>query len=335
MKRKLILCVLGGCFALFCIVYERDGNLRVDSSYNLGSLKWLLADRNQSSANHTDLAANNSSWEDGWQPWFREQERRKNAVKKACESLGLSKEELLDLLMLSPDERFSHLFVDDSRKAIYCYIPKVACTNWKRVWMYLTNLTTEKNLSAIPLLTPHEYGYKMQLVKKTKGSSLELRLKTYTKLIVVRHPFHRLASAYRDKILPEGDAYFQNQVLPFVQKQRPGAHLGDIRWPEFVDYLTLGKGKKCDNHWNSFMFLCHPCALDYDVIAKVETLQEDSERFLRLVGAPVELHFPNSTRTSRRIDNILWREYEEQLSHDQLDALRKAYAKDFKLFEYK
>ncbi|XP_066990652.1 carbohydrate sulfotransferase 11-like isoform X2 [Macrobrachium rosenbergii] len=294
----------------------------------------LFADRNQSSANHTDLVANNSPWEDGWQPWFREQEKRKNAVRSACDSLGLPKQELLDLLMLSQDERFSHLLVDDSRKAIYCYIPKVACTNWKRVWMYLTNLTTKRNLSAIPLLTPHEYGYKMQLVKKTGESPLELKLKTYTKLIAVRHPFHRLASAYRDKIVPEGDAYFQKKVLPFVAKQRPGAQLGDIQWPEFVDYLTLGKGKKSDSHWNSYMFLCHPCALEYDVIAKMETLQEDSERFLRLIGAQVELHFPNVTRTSRRIDNILWKKYEEQLRPDQLVALRKVYARDFKLFEY-
>ncbi|XP_068217569.1 carbohydrate sulfotransferase 11-like [Palaemon carinicauda] len=275
-----------------------------------------------------------ASWENGWKSWNLEQERRREAVRRICDDMGLSQDELLDLLMVSPGERFSHLFVDEFRKAIYCYIPKVACTNWKKVWMSLVGLTTVKNLSAIPLMVPHENGYKMQLVKKLEGPPLEIKLNTYKKLIVVRHPFHRLASAYRDKIQFKGDPLFQKQVLPFVAKRRPNANLENIQWPEFVDYVTLGYGKQSDDHWNSYMTLCHPCALNYDVIAKVETLEEDSERFLRLIDAPGDLHFPNTSRTSRRIGSTEWEEYRRQLSSDQVVALRRAYARDFQLFEY-
>ncbi|XP_066980597.1 uncharacterized protein [Macrobrachium rosenbergii] len=205
--------------------------------------------------------------------WKEEQARRKGVVREVCERLGLSRSKVLSQLMQSPKQSFLHFLVDDARGAIYCYIPKVACTNWKKVWMVLTGLTGERNLTAIPLMIPHENTSKMELTKNAT---------------VTVHFY--------------------------------GANLTDIQWPEFVDFLTLGKGQKADDHWNSYMSLCHPCAIDYDVIAKMETLQEDSDRFLRLIEAPEYLHFPNTSRTSRRTDSVLWSDYQRQLSSHQAEG---------------
>jgi len=30
-----------------------------------------------------------------------------------------------------------------------------------------------------------------------------------------------------------------------------------------------------DSHWNSYDVICQPCQNDYDVIAKLETIEED------------------------------------------------------------
>ncbi|XP_064111505.1 carbohydrate sulfotransferase 11-like [Macrobrachium nipponense] len=244
--------------------------------------------------------------------WKEEQGRRRKVVRQVCERLGLTRRKVLSQLMQSPKQSFLHFLVDDARGAIYCYIPKVACTNWKKVWMVLTGLTGEQNLTAIPLM-----------------------LRSYKKLVIVRHPFHRLLSAYRDKIhFAEGRPYFQKKVHSYIVRRRTGANLTDIQWPEFVDFLTSAAGQLADDQWSSYMSLCHPCAIDYDVIAKLENLQEDSDKFLRLIEAPESLHFPNTSRTSRRTDSVLWSDYQRQLSSHQLSALYKAYGRDFELFGY-
>ncbi|XP_064111504.1 carbohydrate sulfotransferase 11-like [Macrobrachium nipponense] len=274
--------------------------------------------------------------------WKEEQGRRRKVVRQVCERLGLTRRKVLSQLMQSPKQSFLHFLVDDARGAIYCYIPKVACTNWKKVWMVLTGLTGERNLTAIPLMVPHQNTSKMELTKNTKSvtvisqvKDLKWKLRSYKKLVIVRHPFHRLLSAYRDKLhFAEGRPYFQKKVHSYIVRRRTGANLTDIQWPEFVDFLTLGRGQLADDHWSSYMSLCHPCAIDYDVIAKLETLQEDSDKFLRLIEAPEYLHFPNTSRTSRRTDSVLWSDYQRQLSSHQLSALYKAYGRDFELFGY-
>ena len=64
-------------------------------------------------------------------------------------------------------ELLGHLIVNDKYKVIYCYIPKVACSQWKRVFLALenrTNVTDVHSESNFKFLQNYsDEGFKMRL----------------------------------------------------------------------------------------------------------------------------------------------------------------------------
>lgn len=76
---------------------------------------------------------------------------------------------------------------------------QVACTNWKRVLMVLTNRSNTTNLSQIPASLAHANGTLTKLPDLTIEEAKYSLLK-YTSFLMVRHPFERILSAYRNKL---------------------------------------------------------------------------------------------------------------------------------------
>ncbi|XP_042877375.1 carbohydrate sulfotransferase 11-like [Penaeus japonicus] len=360
-----------------------------------------LEDTNKNKENKEHNNSNNK------QRWEDQQEKRKQAVREACR--GQDREYLLERLLESP-RRLGHLLVDDQHRAIYCYIPKVSCTTWKRVWAALTgHLKTSKNYE-IPNVLPHYLTKRMSLLgQKLSRKELQHKIQTYTKFLAVRHPLERLLSAFRNKFESNSsDAKVFKRIYgaQIIRKYRRGAETSrmsltssyrrgaeasrknltssyrrgaeasrknltssyrrgtgasrknltsrrsvasaedlkresaknqtkageGVRFSEFVSFLLHKKDLKSVNeHWRPYEYLCYPCAVSYDVIGKYETLQEDSERFLRLIGAPEGLHFPRymPTNTSVLLDSYL-----ASVRTEQLMELTKAYQRDFQLFQY-
>ena len=102
----------------------------------------------------------------------------------------------------------------------------------------------------------------------------------------VRHPFERLVSAYRDKLeLAKMHGYVYTRYAYKIIKHASGQDklaaslaMRQRRRPtfaEFVAYLVDGWAPDYNDHWLPYWLHCHLCHVEYDVVGKMETVQED------------------------------------------------------------
>ncbi|KAH8249159.1 hypothetical protein KR032_006472 [Drosophila birchii] len=268
--------------------------------------------------------------------------QRQEYMQRQCELLGENTQTLEDLTDLQMD----HMIVDREHKLLYCYVPKVACTNWKRVLMMLTGKWRN---GTDPLLIPgslaHSVGMFSKMYDLSEAEQRQVLSEEYTRFILVRHPFERLLSAYRNKL--EGDSpsarYFQSRVgRQIVKELRPGAsndsleNGDDVSFGEFVKYLLtpeLSRANQSDynEHWEVISKLCNPCVMKYNVVGKYDTLLDDSALALYLAGAN-NLTFPTGHKPSSTRANL--RTYFDPLPIGDIRKLYGIYEEDFRLFEY-
>ncbi|KAL3271518.1 hypothetical protein HHI36_021997 [Cryptolaemus montrouzieri] len=233
-----------------------------------------------------------------------------------------------------------HILVDHKHKMLYCYVPKVACTNWKRVMMVLTGASNATNLIDIPSYMAHAENSTLRLSDLPPNEAKRC-LKSYTSFLMVRHPMERLLSAFRNKF--EGNLtssrYFQARYGKHIikkyrwqrgNKMKIKQPLGsDVTLIEFVQYL-INEGLNTNEHWTPVYDLCYPCAVNYTFIGKYEHLSEDSEALLDIIEAPpVRFPMTNSAHTRLKV-----REYFQMLPLKYMQALYRLYRNDFIIFDY-
>lgn len=206
--------------------------------------------------------------------------------------------------------------------------------------MVLTGKSNVTNLMEIPGSKAHAEG------SLTKLSDLdpdlaEACLGNYTSFLMVRHPFERLLSAFRNKLedtLPSA-RYFQARIGRYIiKKYRPDAtqheiETGDsVTFREFVRYL-IEEGieqEDTNEHWRPVHQLCQPCSVNYSFVGKHDRFEEDAETVLDMIGAP-KLDFPRSKSGGTA---YYLKHYLRQLSLDDIEKLYRLYEVDFKMFGY-
>ena len=131
--------------------------------------------------------------------WESEYEARKIRLRQLCETEEFKPEFSVQDSWRngsSPDVRF---VVDENNKVLYCELPKVGCTNWKRTMLQLIQPKTFGKLAFDDIKGPHghygEEGYKY-ITEWPAEERLKMVDKFY-KFIFVRHPLERILSAYR------------------------------------------------------------------------------------------------------------------------------------------
>ncbi|GAB6033496.1 hypothetical protein CHUAL_013377 [Chamberlinius hualienensis] len=241
-------------------------------------------------------------------------------------------------------KQLDHVIVDDKYRLLYCYVPKVACTNWKRVLLILKSKAT--NQLSNPLDIPANDSHRQHIFRTLDNythDEIQYRLSHYYKFMFVRHPFERLLSAFRNKFQQNYSVYFHQRFgRLIIQRHRLNASEeslnrgNDVMFNEFVDYIldkrTLEDGL-LNEHWRSMDSLCHPCFIHYDAIGKYEDLGIDAEYVLEKAGVKNLVRFPKINRT---VDTFsLIDDYFKNLTKSQILRLHHMYSLDFKMFGYK
>ena len=121
------------------------------------------------------------------------------------------------------------------------------------------------------------YRVKWKLAPKSQNEVLEADYYTFT---VVRHPFDRVLSAFRNRILNGCTWQAKKHIPKIIQKNKlkydqKGCVVTLPTFRQFVDYILFSKSRRIDPHWSTYASGCAPCLVNYDAILKLETSEED------------------------------------------------------------
>ena len=227
-----------------------------------------------------------------------------------------------------------HMLVNDEHGILYCYVPKVACSNWKRVMAVLDHKA--KNVDEIKFVD-HD-GVKR--LRRYSDDEIQYRLDNYFKFMFVREPLQRLVSAYKDKLTGNNRYYTAVTVNPIIKRfraltgkgnevHRPGATL-----EEFFMHLDSKPTRAMDEHWMPMNELCKPCAINYDFIGTIETIDEDSEELLEELNLRKVVHFPKQQKMYKNKTGPTTKELLNETPKELIQKIINKYRLDYELFNY-
>ncbi|XP_060079762.1 carbohydrate sulfotransferase 11-like [Ylistrum balloti] len=242
--------------------------------------------------------------------------------------------------------QLGHILVDDTYQVMFCYIPKVACTNMKRVFLLLTGKMNTTNPLDIESSDVHFTHNKYLKYLSDFNSEVEInyRIKSYRKIIFVREPLERLLSAYRNKFMEKSEYFHKRFGRRIVRRYRknPSAssvELGnDVKFIEFIKYITDSSTimkEGFNEHWAHYSGLCHPCLIQYDYVGKYETIDQDIDQILRDLHIDDAIQFPARGATyKRKKTKDTMADFYGKIPPFHLKLLWKIYVNDYKLFGY-
>ena len=233
------------------------------------------------------------------------------------------------------DLDLSNFIVSEKFRLVYCVVPKVACTVWKRILANLEGFDITENVH-------DEIKGKLKLLSNYATEDRINILKTYKKFMFVREPFERLLSAYQNCFWGEfkrnhgGWKRYRKEIRKVLAK-RGGFDIDvtadNTTFEQFATYLVLRwrEGGLFQVHWREQYKLCHPCHIQFDYVGHYETLVDDALFLLRKTKLDDKVSFPEwqPGKTS-----ALMKSYYSTMSLLRIKQLWEIYKRDFEFFGY-
>ena len=167
---------------------------------------------------------------------------------------------------------WSEFIINYEHKFIYCALPEVSCTEWKRFMKRIQGhdnyLTADSTLINNPSLSRLEF---LDCDRDKVDSFFSNGLPGWTVAAMVRHPISRIFSAYLHTCL---------------QMREWGRCLSQSNssFMEILDRFDQVELQSLDIHFRPQSFFCGFGSLSYDIVGRYEQLTNDTERILRKAG---------------------------------------------------
>lgn len=160
-------------------------------------------------------------------------------------------------------------------------------------------------------------------------------VKTYYKVIFIRHPLERLLSAYRDKIEPPLDTlsmkfpyYLKREILETYRSQEYSHWLSanasyslHISFPEFIRYVVDYPNNALNPHLRPQISICHPCRIKYNYYGNFKTMNQDVAMVMDKIKAKPEYYHNASLHSDPSHTSKLMLKYYSQLSKELCNEL--------------
>ncbi|XP_047128495.1 carbohydrate sulfotransferase 11 [Hydra vulgaris] len=258
---------------------------------------------------------------------FDQQEKRQTVMLKFCSNSNFSNKTM--------DE---HMIYTDKESLLYCYIPKAACTTWKRMFQIFDGKMDLNQVMAVEKNAVHKLHYNN--FTTLDAAQKVFREKNYYSFLVSRHPFERLLSAYRNKFLDPYTTHYQKkygaEILRLYRNDLTEEQYlkGEgVTFREFIKYVI--SGKPFDKHWRPMTQLCSPCRFKYRYLGKMETLFEDATAILKNAGISQKFLFLSNSRDRYKpISTIDMKSQYMSLKASEIRKLYYMYKDDFLAFGY-
>ncbi|XP_041350541.1 carbohydrate sulfotransferase 11-like [Gigantopelta aegis] len=263
-----------------------------------------------------------------------------NWMRSKCDALQLPQDQTMKIFTLN------HIIVNHKHKVLYCQVPKVASTNWLRVFIFLSGKVKATNLMALKASDVHgQYDHHLTYLSDLNTDEIRVVIREYFKFIIVREPFERLLSAYRNKLEAQTNSSrffhlrFGRKIIkryrdsPSEQSLEKG---NDVTFPEFVKYILDHDGmEEFNEHWAQLYNLCMPCVINYSFVGKYHRIQQDSKQILETINVADMIQFPprSASYKHKKTEGLLLHYY-KTIPRKHLQQLWKVYHLDFVLFNY-
>ena len=251
----------------------------------------------------------------------------------------------------------TRLIADHRRKLLFCTISKSGCTQTKGLMEYANTNNTKYLTNPNSVHSKEAYRRaKLEFV-----SRYSKKFDAYQKFLVVRNPFDRAVSAYKNLLVgrknlgPEKFVYQELQRL-FPNSSTNPVLMNNFSFAQFVSAISNSSLSRHryfnDRHFLPMFQSCDPCRINYDYLLKLETFDRDVIQILALLDLSEDTleHFPalNRARHKKSVRGYFkdqqdsWRQFPasksvhkfQDLPKHLLKSFMRRYRTDFELFGF-